>query len=428
MALNRSCGATRLWNSKPMRSEFVRASLALLLVQAAFASPQTPQPVEDTTAAPYAFTGVVGTYESWGSGVAAVDPKVVLSCAHVVFSADAFWWTSGARWYGAWNGDAEPVDSEGVALDGYFYWSSYASSVRSTSIAYSEFREAREFNHDFVAYYRAGSPVAGGSHAMAWTNGSVPLATPSTAKLVTGYPMGRYGEEDPLRFRMHETPIAAAMQPAFRSLPNYLTVYDVAETGSGNSGGPVWTQDSDGQMRVAGILVSGQETTLPDPEENWDRSMVGVHAISSAGWRLIRAALQASGKTTIVKSFPTLQGTGPIPEGKTLMRSFRVSGMPVVAADITLDLDIANINPQDRRDLYITLRSPGRRTIVVYDGAWEESDPDGPQISFPLNEEPTAYYYGVNPNGVWTLAIRDKRQNGVTSNFVSAALNVAGTK
>lgn len=409
-----------------MKPSAIAASLALLLLPATSSpgSPQTPQPVGDASFAPYSLSGIIGTYESWGSGVAAAHPNVVLSCAHVVFGLDAFSWTSGARWHRAWNKAAEPTDAEGLALDGYYYWSSYASAARNTFTSYSAFKEAREFNQDFVAYYRAASPVAGGSFALAWTNGAMPLASSNTAKLVTGYPMGRYGEQDPLRYRMHETAVNAGLRPEYRQLANYLVIYDVAETGSGNSGGPVWTADSGGQQRVAGILVSGQETTLADAGSNWDRSMVGIHAISSAGWRLINAAMQASGKTPLVKSFSPGQGAATVVDGRSLSRTFKVSGMPSFATDITVDLDLTTADPEDRRDYYVTLRSPGGRTVVVYDGRWDGQGPDDPTFTFPLDDEPTVYFYAVNPNGVWTLAIRDRKKNGVAGNFISASLNI----
>jgi hypothetical protein len=396
----------------------------------ALAKPQLPVVVDNVAQPPHSLTGIVGTYESWGSGVAVANPKVVLSCAHVVFSFDSILWTSGAIWYPAWNGAAEPGSGDGLSLDGYFYWSTYSSAVRATAMRYSELREAREFDNDFVAYFRAASPVvADGSYAAVWTNGAAALASTATGKLVTGYPMGRYTDDDPARFRMHETVLPGTLKPAFTSTKNYLVSYDAAETGSGNSGGPVWATDQNGNYRVAGVLVSGQETTLPDPEQNWDRSMVGVHAISTAGWRLINSALQASGRAPVVKAFAAAQGRAVIPDRqafvrKNLVRTFRVSQLPGTALHVQIDLDIANIKPEDRTDLYITLRSPGGRTIVIYDGKLEKDYPDYPQTAFPYDDEPMAYFYGINPNGTWSLTMRDDVQNGITGEFISAELKI----
>ena len=202
------------------------AAVIVAICAEAIGAPEIPLVVEDESTAPYAFTGIVGTYESWGSGVAAAHPNIILSCAHVVFSFDSLLWTSGARWYRAWNEPSEPIDSESLALDGYFYWSSYASAARATAASYSELKEAREFNNDFVAYYRAGSPVAGGSFAAVWTNGATPLASESTEKLITGYPMGRYTEGDPAEFRMHETILPGTLSPAFKNTKNYLLAYE----------------------------------------------------------------------------------------------------------------------------------------------------------------------------------------------------------
>jgi hypothetical protein len=219
------------------------------------------------------------------------------------------------------------------------------------------------------------------------------------------------------------------MSPAFKTTKNYLTAYDVAETGSGNSGGPVWAPDQNGNYRVAGVLVSGQETTLPNPEDNWDRSMVGVHAVSAAGWRLINSALQASGQSPVVRVFSTTQGRSVIPDRQTvvrksLVRTFKVAQLPATTLYVQLDLDILQTRADDRRDLYITLRSPGGRTIVVYDGRFEKERREYPQPPFPYDDEPMAYLYGTNPNGTRSLVMRDDVRNIVTGEFISAELKI----
>jgi hypothetical protein len=72
------------------------AVLSITLLPAA----QTPQPVaagKEATRPDYRTTGLIEAVFSWGSGVVAEHPRVVLSCAHVVFDDLYNQWTSGAR-------------------------------------------------------------------------------------------------------------------------------------------------------------------------------------------------------------------------------------------------------------------------------------------------------------------------------------------
>lgn len=375
----------------------------------------SPVPIGDEGTDPYAFTGIISTYESYGSGVVAAHPRVVLSCAHVVFSLDYLAWTSGAEFFTAWNDTTAPEYGTGQFLTGYYYWRTYAPAAAATDRLFRLGKnplaaEAREFNQDFVAYFHHSTDLAEGACAEVWEDGVPVLSDAAKDKVVTGYPMGRYSEGDTNEFRMHKTSFTGALSPEFRFTKRYLTAYNIAETGSGNSGGPVWVrQDEGGSPSVAGVLVSGQE----QPE--FKESMIGVHAVSRDGWRLIQSALDATtvGAPTS-RSFEIAGGT--IPDYSTLKRSIKVSGLPKTVLSVTLDLEI---NHPLRSDITVAVRAPGRKTAVVYDGIYDGQT--GPSIN--LTNEQIAYFYGASANGVWTVVIDDWEPQDEGS-LVSARLNI----
>jgi len=400
-----------------MRKKIPAAFTLLWLAMCAAGAIQIPKvvPVGDEVSGPFALTGLIGTYESYGSGAVAVHPRVVLSCAHVVFSLNYMAWTSGAEFHPAWNNGAAPEAGTGKLLSGYYYWRSYAAAAAGTERAYAAGRneleaESREFNQDFVAYFHHSSDLAGGEYAAVYDEGAPMLADPTREKTVTGYPSGRYAEGDPDEFRLHTTSFIGGMAPEVKSAKKYFTAYGIAETGSGNSGGPVWAPNEGSALAVAGVLVSGQEQ--PESKE----SMVGVHAVSRDGWRLIRSALGSTESAApVTKPFETSGGT--IPDYAILKREFRVSGLPKTVVSVTLDIEISH---PLRSDLTISVRAPGRKTAVIYDGAYDENQ-SGSTIS--LASEQVAYFYGAKANGVWTVIIEDWEPQD-QGELVSARLNI----
>jgi len=367
-------------------------------------------------AEPYNLTGIIGAYESYGSGAVAAHPRVVLSCAHVVFSMDYLAWTSGAEWFAAWNSGAEPAYGTGELLSGYYYWRNYGPAAAVTQNLYMRGKdilaaEAREFNLDFVAYFHHSTDLAGGLYASVLEDGVPWISNPETTKTVTGYPMGRYASGDPDEFRLHVTgPFQGALTPELKSAKRYLTAYNLAETGSGNSGGPVWVDKADGSKALAAVLVSGQEQ--PESKD----SMIGVHAVSRDGWRLIQSALNATGSGAPVE-IPYETAGGDIPDNGTLKRTVKVSGLPKTTVAVTLDLQIKH---PYKNDLTVQVRSPGRKAALVYDGETDEESSE----TVTLNGQQVAYFYGINPNGVWTIIIDDWASGDVGS-LVSARLNIS---
>lgn len=419
------------------------AAVALLtgLLQAA----QTPQSVEagqEATRPDYRTTGLIEAAFSWGSGVVAEHPRVVLSCAHVVFDDLYNQWTSGARWYRAYNGAGAPAPAISQPLNGYFYWRSYASAVEAAVAAWNRVRDyplelplpdrlydrylravAEEFNLDAIAYFSYAADLGAGEFAPVFKDGAAQLSS-NAPKWITGYPGGRYPEGDPLEYRLHDTGgFDTPLLPEFAALKNYVTAYDEVETGSGNSGGPVWIQNSEGKPSVAGILVSGAEL------ETEGESLIGVHATSTQSWNLIKSAMSTAGAAdqTVTEPYDIMANTG-IPDARRLRipgghrmregelaRTFRVRGLPKSIVEVRVDLVIQH---SERTDLRVILQTPGKRRLPIYEGSLDEAGAD-----LEMEDEEAPLFYGLNPNGNWVLRVIDTLP-GETGRLVSATVHI----
>jgi len=378
----------------------------------------------------YRLTGLIDAYYGTGSGAVVAHPRVVLSCAHVIYDPDFRRWLSGARWFRGYNESSGPERADGQVLNGYFYWRAYAGAFRAAERArrrpFGGLRAiAREFNLDAVAYFSYRDDLGNGEFASAFDDGAPALRT-GAEKWITGYPGGRYEEGDPLEYRQHVTgPISEPLRREVRTAPRYLTLDDFAETGSGNSGGPVWMQDSSGEYAVVGILVSGAES------ETEGFSSIGVHATSARSRQLVDRAVETTGLESAVSSVSASFADSPveIPDAETrvrrgrerlfpgaLVQSVRVSGLPSFLNDVRLDLEIEH---GDRTDLLILIQAPRRTRYPLYVG---EVDDPGDKVSF--NDEDVPMFYGINPNGRWRIYVVDYVP-GDTGRLISATIRIS---
>ena len=242
---------------------------------------------------PYNFTGLIVVskrsdprYSASGSGAVVKSPRVVFSCAHVVFDkAAADPWLDNPRWYRAVALSSLPSASTGQALRDYLKFIGYTSSAQQSM------NSASTFAQDFVVHFSY-EDTAGGGYAGLWSDGVSALKS-NRQKLITGYPAGLYPANDSRRYLMHQTgPFSLAFQSSSGA---YVQISEVS-TGPGNSGGPVWVSDGT-QFFYAGVLVSGLERSRGDYADT-----AGVYGVDSSSSSLIDSAIRAAGGSTTTPS------------------------------------------------------------------------------------------------------------------------------
>ncbi len=186
----------------PRRSLSVRTILTVLagLASVYTSTAQTyvanPISIPQYAMAPYAFTGLIFTdIGTSGSGAVVKHPKIVISCAHVIFNKNnrANPWSANNRWYLASSRGSGPSTS-GQILRGYFVFKGYSSA------ASVQINSPTSFSQDFVAYF-AFEDTAGGGAAGWWPNG-LSVLRGSAPKLITGYPQGLYSYQRLLIIRL----------------------------------------------------------------------------------------------------------------------------------------------------------------------------------------------------------------------------------
>lgn len=369
-------------------------------------APGYPTPVDpaEVELSPYAYTGMVDTADASGSGSVAIHPRLVLGCAHVNFTDANTWYPNGSiRWLWKWNQGAYPGDADGIYLTGYYYFSTYRGNGRRFG-----FNSPRTFQVDFVANYSASRDLAGG-YAAGWVeDGKKALTTGGRSKIISGYPSGRYPEDDPDEYRMHSTEFNDNMDVDWN---NYLGL-DGVETGAGNSGGPVWVWEG-GDWAFAGVLVSGLEADL----DGW--SSIGVCSLNSGAWGIITSALRQT-KTAgdlLKKSFPLTDLPAAIPDQSSVTRTFTVSGLVGVIQAVKLNLVVTH--PR-QGDLAITLRSPSGKTVTLLSAV--PTNKASPQ-NISWSGRSISGFANLAVNGTWILTVRDAyRQN--TGSVQSGSLEI----
>jgi hypothetical protein len=307
------------------------------------------------------------------------------------------------RWFWKWNQGNYPKDSNGMTLTGYYYFSSYQTNVRRYGMD-----DPWTFQFDFVANYSATQNTAGG-YSGGWVeDGKEYLTTGGLSKMISGYPAGRYTEGHPYEYRMHSTEFSKNMRVEW---DNYLGL-DGVETGSGNSGGPVWVWKS-GEWAFAGVLVSGSEYF----SNRW--SSIGVCSLNKQGLGLITSALKKTDsfvgllrKTIALKNVPVA-----IPDQSSVVRTFTVSGLVGVIQEIKLNLAITH---NRKGDLAVTLRSPSGKTVNLLSPVVKTKAARGNLI---LSGNKVSGFTSLSPNGVWTLTVRDSYSQDVGS-LQSGALEI----
>lgn len=382
---------------------------ACVWVSAGWGATGYPTPVDPlwVETSPYIYTGMVRADGSTASGSTAIHPRLVLGCAHLNFrDEDATWVPAGTvRWFWKRNLGSHPLDSEGMLLTGYYYFSSYQSGFQQYGGS-----DARTYRSDFVVNYSATQDTADGLAAGWVENGTSALTKGRLSKIITGYPSSRYVPGDPDRYRMHTTDVSHDFRV---SRDNYLTL-NGSETGRGNSGGPIWVWIRNNWV-FAGVVVSGFQRA-----QDAGRSLIGVCALNNAGLGLVLAAArEAGGPTNLTRKSSLLAGVpAAIPDQSTVGRAFTVSGLVGVIEEVKISLAVSH---QRRGDLIVTLRNPSGKTVTLL-SAVAKNKSSGPHLSW--SERVVSGFAGLPANGNWSLAIRDSyRQH--TGTLQSASLEIA---
>jgi hypothetical protein len=329
---------------------------------------------------PYRSVGMVsasffGGDEFVGTGVVAVDRKLLFSCAHVAY--DRGRWASRIGFARVYNRQEDPSVGDFVYARGFRKLASYAPR----GFDY-------DFEHDFtVAYLGSGFGQPVGSHP----SPKAALLEEGTPKTILGYPstidhfeaLGRYV---PGFAYLHRTgPFATPFYQEYPLTGSYLGV-DGVTTGPGNSGGPVMVQQ-EGQYLLAGILVSGAE----------DFSSAGIYALNEESDLAAQSALGAANAGT-TRTIPFARRAVLRDGAQSYIQiRFNFSTMPPVAAKVVLRWTIVAANAQD---IDAMLRSPEGVTVAL---------PAEQMIS---GLDLTAEFVGGKANGIWTLYVRDAVRGG----------------
>ncbi|MBL9154594.1 MAG: proprotein convertase P-domain-containing protein [Verrucomicrobiales bacterium] len=360
----------------------------------------------DLAQAPYASTGVVdiviGRNGYRGSGSVARDPRIIYTCGHNVFENGT--WASTLRFARAWNGSGDAPDSSYVTLRGFRHMTGYSDAVT---------RYGQDSNQAFAADFAVGFGTATsnfGNPLPVLVDGVTPLRS-TAQKMIVGYPAELDHTGSSGGYYQHRTgPFTAAASVILNPFLDFNRIV----TGPGNSGGPTLVSQN-GVWTVAGILVAGSSSTA------------GVFGLTSAANNVATEAITAAGGTVVNPPPPTTDAQKSIANSqaalladgstKYVARHFSVSGLPTYATGVKLTLSITT---PFRGDLDVYLRSPSGRIRWVA----QHNANDGTANLSLSQEDLSDSFVGSNPNGRWTLYMRDFYR-GDRARYQGATLTVS---
>lgn len=334
--------------------------------------------------APYRSAGmVIARFSSgrayYGSGVVAVNRKILFSCAHVAY--DRGRWAGRIGFARAYSRQADPSDADFVYARGFRKLAGYAPR-------FSDY----DFEYDFIVAYAGpgfGEPVA--RHPQVEAKSA--LLAGGRPKMILGYPSTidyyeRLGEEVPGFAYLHRTgPFTTDFDQVEPHAGSFLEV-DRVTTGPGNSGGAVFVEEN-GEHLLAGILVSGNE----------ELTNAGVFALNAESDLAVESALGAVNAGT-TRTIPFGRPT-PLRDGSADYREvrFNFSTMPPSASKVVFRWTVAAANIQHVEAM---LRSPGPDGITI----------TLPKQAFISGLDLSSEFSGLKANGIWTLFLRDAVPGG----------------
>lgn len=309
-------------------------------------------------------------WDLWrGSGCVAWDPRLVFSCAHVLYENG--WAQSNYTFYPGCHSGSFP-SSGGFSMRGYRHFTDYASYAQA-----GEDETAEAYDLDFVILYN-NSDVA--DSVGAWYDGGAQLRSRSW-KMIAGYPETVDFTGDKGFYYQHSTDLFT--KAAYRDYGSYHG-FDGVSTGGGNSGGPVFVYDAQDKPVLAGILVSGSSDSA------------GVRALDDDTKKMAEAAVGNSSTSVTVWNRSPLS----LPDGVTRWstRSVEVAGLPSSLSSLEFS---SSISTTYRGDLDVYLKSPRGRT------RWITKRQGGGADNLVVKGANYTAAFPGNPNGKWTLYMRD---------------------
>lgn len=329
-------------------------------------------------------------FDGWyrGSGVVARDPRLIYSCAHVFYDNGV--WASDYLFHRNYHRRSYPRPNEGVSPRGIRYFSSYASNVSDFG---SDSNQA--FASDFTVLY--GNSSFGPAVGWFW-DGAAALKS-SAAKRIVGYPAEIDFTREAGHCYQHATDF---FQRAAYTVRGSFVEFNNVSTGPGNSGGPVFVQDSvSGRELLAGMLVSGSRRTA------------GVVALNAATHNLSNEALGLDPKALTFTNRESMI----IPDGNFSFtkKEIPVSGFSGTVESLRLSLTLYT---GSRSDLEIYLQSPGGKI------SWITRKKGGAAKDLMIRDmNLDTTFSGGTANGTWRLFFRDSVAGNAAS-FMSASLRV----
>lgn len=339
---------------------------------------------------PYNSVGLVqtrvgrGLYR--GSAAVARDPRLLYSCAHLVYDYRKGWASTFAFKRAHYSYYA-PKQRNYVKSRGYRVLSGYAPN--------------EEFDYDFAVAYGGANRKFGPVLAV-HSNPLAAVTDPFSSKLIIGYPadLDHDWRANTGRYYMYQTgPFTRPYIDDDYQLGGHYTA-DWTTTGSGNSGGPlvVWDGSS---YKLAGILVSGSNYS----DRIW---WSGVYALGSESDLKAQDAL---GRSTFgaYTTRSNRQGSWLKDASKKYTsRKLTFKKIPTQATQVWLRLYI--YTPR-QGDIDAFVRSPKGRVRVVARRDAANAQPD----LFFDQDITSGFSRGIhnsNPNGVWRVFFRDALPGG----------------
>ena len=342
------------------------------------------------TSEPFYYTGIVFSGDSRGSGFVAEHEQLFFTAAHVVFGDTG--WNPPPSWVGGYSDEGSPGAELEIPSRGYFRWTQYANIVDEAGPD-----SRRAFSRD-VALAWGLEPFVEGIPASLDFKGVSNLQR-SNISMITGYPAELDYTQESGGYFLHTT--APDVTPFKLAVGPYLYATHIS-TGPGNSGGPVWVQDTLGNWKAGGVLVSGR------PSET------GVYAMSPDIKSFLTAASPALSSPR--KTMKFVKGVGAsstllsmpkpkkIPDGAQSWTRIPLSVLSfpdeATVSKVTLNLDISTAH---RGDLIVALLGPGGVFSMIHNG-------EGAGESDLLFEDydVSGAFSGGEPDGRWTLLVQDR--------------------